>query len=77
MNISYNLDNLHNNNGILCENNIMNYVSYGLNILLIIATVYSEISGLSKCKSNGIIDGVVKSVNEHIEKQKSKDNLHV
>jgi len=42
------------------------YLSYGLNILLLIATIYSEFAGLSKCKSNGILDGIVKKVNQGI-----------
>ena len=78
MNVSYNLDDITNSDGALCDNNIMNYFSYGLNILLTIATIYSEVSGLSKCKSNGIIDGMVKSVNNHIEKQNTiKDSLNI
>ncbi len=36
--------------------------SYVLNAVLLIATIYSEFAGISKCKSNGIIDGVVKTI---------------
>jgi len=50
-----------------CEPQIYDYFSYGLNILLLIATIYSEVSGLSKCKHNGLIDGLVKSINDGLE----------
>jgi len=46
--------------------------SYVLNAILLIATIYSELAGISKCKShNGIIDGVTKV----IDRVASKANI--
>ena len=53
-----------------CELNYFNIGSYILNAILMVATIYSEFAGLSKCKShNGIIDGTVRL----IDKMSSKD----
>lgn len=45
--------------------------SYILNAILLVATIYSELAGISKCKNNGIIDGVVKT----IDRVASKANI--
>lgn len=46
-----------------CESeDIKFYISLGINILLGSFSVISELMGASKCKSNGIIDGIKKSV---------------
>ena len=46
-----------------CESeDIKFYISLGINILLGSFSVISELMGASKCKSNGIIDGIKKSM---------------
>ena len=46
-----------------CGIDYLSIGSYILNAILLIATIYSELAGISKCKShNGIIDGVTKVI---------------
>ena len=58
-----------------CNFKYENIVSYSLNVLLLIATIYSEFSGASKCtKHNGIVDGIIrkiskKDINENEDKK--------
>ncbi len=55
-----------------CSPKIYDFLSYGLNFILLIATVYSEVAGLSKCKSNGILDGIIKNINKKLETEELK-----
>jgi hypothetical protein len=43
------------------------YISLGINLLLGSITIISELLGASKCKINGFIDGIKKTI--------SKDNI--
>tara|TARA_Y100000592_G_C5435754_1_gene300638 strand:+ start:481 stop:822 length:342 start_codon:yes stop_codon:yes gene_type:complete len=65
MDESYNLDNITKTN---CdEPNWYSYISYGLNVVLLITTIVSEWMGNSKCtKSNGIVDGIKRSVSRRM-----------
>lgn len=52
------------------ELDYFNLASYILNGVLVVATIYSELAGLSKCKShNGIIDGATKLIDRTISKE--------
>ena len=56
-----------------CELSYLNTASYILNGVLMLATIYSEFAGLSKCKShNGILDGVVKTIERTASKIEEK-----
>lgn len=66
MNESYNLDNTTIESN--CDDqNWYSYISYGLNVVLLITTIVSEWMANSKCKSNGIIDGIKKTVSRRID----------
>lgn len=70
MDESYNLDNTTNTN---CNDpRWYSYISYGLNVLLLLTTIVSEWMGNSKCsKANGIVDSIKKSVSRRL------DNINV
>ena len=60
------------------ENDIAPYISYGLNIILLITTIVSEYLSISKCsKSNGMVDAVVKSLAEKRELKLTKSKRHI
>jgi len=51
------------NTDIDCSNeNIKFYISLSINVGLLLITSISELMGASKCKSNGFIDGLKKSM---------------
>tara|TARA_R100000231_G_scaffold37543_1_gene32921 strand:- start:43 stop:345 length:303 start_codon:yes stop_codon:yes gene_type:complete len=50
------------NNNSCNEPHWYSYISYALNLFLLATTVISEYMGHSKCKSNGIVDGIKRSV---------------
>ena len=50
-----------------CEKeDIKFYISLSINVGLLLITGISELMGASKCKSNGFIDGIKKSVSKRI-----------
>ncbi len=50
------------------EPNWYSYLSYGLNVILLITTITSEWMGNSKCsKGNGIVDGIKRSVSKRLD----------
>ena len=50
-------------------------ISYGLNILLLLITAYSEMSGASSCNHNGIVDGLIKACGLRKKKEKKDVSL--
>ena len=61
------------NNNSCDEPHWYSYISYALNVFLLATTVISEYMGHSKCKSNGIVDGIKRSVSTvHIEESKNE-----
>ncbi len=55
-------------------------VSYVANFILIMITMYSEMSGASSCEHNGFIDAIIKSCRkrkEKIRKKESETNIDV
>ena len=48
------------------EPNWYSYISYGLNVVLLITTIVSEWMGNSKCKANGIVDSIKRSVSRRM-----------
>jgi len=57
------------------SDNIINYISYIMNIILLFLTMYSEFAALSKCKGNGIIDSISKSMKKKTEVDKMSDEV--
>ena len=41
------------------------YISLGINLILGSVTMISELMGASKCKSNGLIDGIKKTISKN------------
>ena len=56
---------LENENFTLLEDKIEFYISFLMNIILLSTTIISEFMGSSKCKSNGIIHGIVKKLSKN------------
>ena len=48
-------------------------ISYALNIILLLITAYSEMSGASSCNHNGIVDGLIKICKGAKKKEEKKD----
>ena len=50
-----------------CSNeDIKFYISLAINVGLLLITTVSELMGASKCKSNGFVDGIKKSMSKRI-----------
>ena len=50
-----------------CSNeDIKFYISLAINVGLLLITGISELMGASKCKSNGFVDGIKKSMSKRI-----------
>ena len=50
-----------------CSNeDIKFYISLAINVGLLLITGISELMGASKCKSNGFVDGIKKSISKRI-----------
>ncbi len=61
-----------------CDFRYENIISYSLNVLLLVATIYSEFSGASKCsKHNGIVDGIIRKISKRdiTENEDKKEEL--
>ncbi len=54
------------------QDGIRENISYALNVLLLLITIYSEMSGVSSCNHNGIVDGFIKVCKENKKKVKKK-----
>ena len=50
------------------QDGIRENISYALNVLLLLITIYSEMSGVSSCNHNGIVDGFIKVCKENKKK---------
>ena len=51
-----------------CSNeDIKFYISLAINVGLLLITGISELMGASKCKSNGFVDGIKKSMSSIVE----------
>ena len=51
-------------------------ISYGLNIILLLITAYSEMSGAcSSCNHNGIVDGLIKACGCREKKKKKRSGF--
>tara|TARA_R110000744_G_scaffold97453_2_gene188289 strand:+ start:8794 stop:9030 length:237 start_codon:yes stop_codon:yes gene_type:complete len=51
-----------------CSNeDIKFYISLAINVGLLLITGISELMGASKCKSNGFVDGIKKSMSRIVE----------
>jgi len=68
------------NNDCKSEEDLKFYISLAVNVGLLIITTISEFMGASKCKSNGIVHGIHKTLSqtkELIEKNDLTNNLNV
>ena len=69
-NASFLYDTITNNNYNDCEEDFKSNLSYVANFVLVIITMYSEMSGASSCEHNGFIDAIIKMCRKRKEKEK-------
>lgn len=69
-NASFLYDTITNNNYSECEDDFKANLSYVANFVLVVITMYSEMSGASSCEHNGFIDAIIKICRKRKAKRK-------